>query len=101
MNKKVRVRSDPTVAVYGWSASLNDAVGMGMEGAPGTPSVKDASTADACPEMVGICGQGKEGIVRGLEQSSVAPSPIGSDKGMQIMGKSKDDMEVGHRKELL
>jgi len=100
VNKKLCVSRDPTVALYGRSRSLNDAMAMGMVGASGAPGVEDAGPADACPKMLGICGQGKEGFVRGLKQSGVAPSLIGSGEGVKVVGQGKDGMEVGHRKKL-
>ena len=62
---------DPTLAVERDAATGNDAVEVGVMGQRRAPGVEHRGEADAGAEMLGIGGDGDQGLGGGLEQDVV------------------------------
>ena len=79
----------------------NDAVEMRMQSQVLSPGVQNAEEADLGSEVLGVGRNFEHGLSAGAEEQIVEQSWITLTKRVQLVGQSKDDVEVGHAEQIL
>jgi hypothetical protein len=98
--EEVSSAGDPSLSVAGDSSAGDDAVHVGVMEQDLAPGVKDGKKADVRTEMLGICGDGEQGLRGGMEEQAVAQTLVLQRDRRQFVGEREDDVEVRDVEEL-
>ena len=92
---------NPARVVFVETAGGNDAVEVRVQAQVLSPGVQDAEEADLGSEMLGICCDFEHGLSASPEEQIEEQPGISLTERVQRMRQSKDDVEVGHGKQVL
>ena len=90
----------PSKLVAGDSSTGDDAVHVGVVEQGLAPGVKNGQEADVCTEVLGILGDGEQGLRGGMEEQAVAQTLVLQGDGRQLVGEREDDVKVRDIEEL-
>ena len=86
--------SDPVLAIGGEAPARHHAVHMGMMQQLLAPGMQDGDEADLGAQVLGIGGDGAQGLGAGVEEQIVERGLVLKGDGRDRLGHGKDDVEI-------
>ena len=94
-------RLDPVGVAWIETSGGNDAVEMRVQPQVLAPGMEDAEEADLGSKVLGVGCNFEHGLSAGAEEQIVEQPWITLTERVQLVGQGKDDVEIGHAKQIL
>lgn len=92
--EEVRSGTHPASAIFGESASCDDAMEVRVEPEVLSPRMEDGGETDLGSEVLLVAGDGLERLCCGTEEHAVHEALVAEGERTKLVGESEDDMEV-------